>query len=143
MRPLRIQRRRNMGWRMPENTVCVDRSTGFGNPFPVIKCHPASCGIQSGIWQVGTWDGPEMWFSHSAHGAQELSVEAYKFWVDQLKQETLRERARLALRGKNISCWCRLCARHKDGRPFDEPCDDCAPCHVDILGPIANAGEMS
>ena len=44
------------------------------------------------------------------------------------------------LRGKNLACWCRLCARHvATGRPFDEPCPDCAPCHVDVLGDLTNA----
>ena len=33
--PARIQLRRAKGWRMPENTVKVDRSTPWGNPFKV------------------------------------------------------------------------------------------------------------
>src|SRR5262245_23506598 len=31
--PQRIQLRRSQGWRMPTNTVKVDRATRFGNPF--------------------------------------------------------------------------------------------------------------
>ncbi len=31
--PKRIQRRRTKGWRLPENTVIVDRTSRFGNPF--------------------------------------------------------------------------------------------------------------
>ena len=31
--PERIQLRRTKGWRMPANTVKVDRSTKWGNPF--------------------------------------------------------------------------------------------------------------
>ena len=31
--PTRIQLRRTKGWRMPENTVKVDRTTRWGNPF--------------------------------------------------------------------------------------------------------------
>ena len=31
--PQRIQLRRTKGWRMPPNTVKVDRTTLFGNPF--------------------------------------------------------------------------------------------------------------
>ena len=34
-RPRRIQLSRAKGWRMPENTVKVDRSTKWGNPYPV------------------------------------------------------------------------------------------------------------
>jgi hypothetical protein len=32
-KPIRVQRKRTKGWRMPENTKCVDRSTKWGNPF--------------------------------------------------------------------------------------------------------------
>lgn len=43
------------------------------------------------------------------------------------------------LRDKDLACWCRLCDRHRDGRPMDEePCDDCAPCHADVLLEMAN-----
>ena len=34
-RPQRIQRKRTKGWRMPPNTVCVDRPSKWGNPFRV------------------------------------------------------------------------------------------------------------
>lgn len=33
MTPIRIQRQRTRGWRMPPNTVYVGRPTVFGNPF--------------------------------------------------------------------------------------------------------------
>jgi hypothetical protein len=36
--PVRIQRRRTKGWRMPPNTVCVTRGTQYGNPFIISKC---------------------------------------------------------------------------------------------------------
>ena len=35
MKPKRIQRRREYGWRMPPNTRCVNRGTKWGNPFVV------------------------------------------------------------------------------------------------------------
>ena len=31
--PIRIQRRRTKGWKMPPNTRCVTRPGRFGNPF--------------------------------------------------------------------------------------------------------------
>lgn len=34
-KPARIQLSRTKGWRMPDNTVKVDRSTKWGNPYPV------------------------------------------------------------------------------------------------------------
>lgn len=33
--PVRLQLSRAKGWRMPENTLKVDRSTKWGNPYPV------------------------------------------------------------------------------------------------------------
>ena len=33
--PIRIQRKRQRGWRKPDNTKCVDRGTPWGNPFKV------------------------------------------------------------------------------------------------------------
>jgi hypothetical protein len=35
MMPIRIQRRRVKGWRMPENTIYVGRGTRWGNPFTI------------------------------------------------------------------------------------------------------------
>lgn len=35
MKPIRIQRKRTKGWKKPSNTVCVDRSSRWGNPFKV------------------------------------------------------------------------------------------------------------
>lgn len=42
------------------------------------------------------------------------------------------------LRGKSLACWCRLCPAHAAGKPFDVDCSDCAPCHADTLGWVAN-----
>lgn len=39
----------------------------------------------------------------------------------------------------NLSCWCKLCERHKDGKPLNKDCKDCAPCHVDVIGRILYA----
>ena len=35
--PIRIQRKRTKGWRMPPNTVYVGRPTKWGNPFKTVK----------------------------------------------------------------------------------------------------------
>ncbi len=45
----------------------------------------------------------------------------------------------LTLRAHNLAYWCHLCAKHAaTGKPLDEACPDCAPCHVDVLGELAN-----
>lgn len=33
--PKRVQRKREKGWKMPENTVYVGRPTKWGNPYPI------------------------------------------------------------------------------------------------------------
>ena len=38
MKPIRVQRRRTKGFKLPENTVCVNRGTRWGNPF-IIGTH--------------------------------------------------------------------------------------------------------
>lgn len=39
--PIRIQRQRIKGWKMPENTVYVGRASRWGNPFRVSKAYTA------------------------------------------------------------------------------------------------------
>jgi hypothetical protein len=46
---------------------------------------------------------------------------------------------RKILRGANLACFCPLCPKHQDGRPWNEPCPDCPPCHADVLLEIANS----
>ena len=108
---------------MPENTVCVDRTTGYGNPFPVIKETVIVSTGNTPTWCVGTWTGPAMWFLPSRAEAQVRSVDAYRAWLNMPPQSNLRERAKLALRGKNLACWC----------PLDQP------CHADVLIDLANS----
>jgi hypothetical protein len=68
------------------------------------------------------------------------AVEAYRDWSASWKSPNGLHGALGELRGKNLACWCRLCAKHAaTGKPLDQPCADCAPCHIDVLGPLANA----
>ncbi len=121
--PRRIQLSRAKGWRMPENTVKVDRATGFGNPFPVSKAREIHAGGIRTRWAVGSWSGPAMWFVDDKQQAQEMSAKAFRAWLDQPPQSGLKQRAVMQLRGKNLACWCAL----------DQP------CHADVLLEMANA----
>lgn len=117
--PQRIQLSRKKGWRMPENTVKVDRSTKWGNPFVI-------CSDK----------GPT-----GEHYAQDPATAVYLFKDMLLKegswspipvplwpkrkipaQWTTVEDVRRELRGKNLACWC------KPGEP----------CHADVLLALAN-----
>lgn len=117
MTPLRIQLRRAKGWRMPANTVKVDRSTPFGNPFVVGR--------------DGTAGGCVELYRYLLSGLICLSRTPE---VDEQRaaRKHLAERA-AELEGRNLACWCRLCAHHKAGKPLAEKCADCAPCHVDVI----------
>jgi hypothetical protein len=92
MTPKRIVLSRRKGWRMPANTVKIDRSTKWGNPFVI-----------------------------GNDGTRAECIELYKRFVAgkeaTKRKEVLAARELVAvgareLRGKNLACWC----------PMDEPC---------------------
>lgn len=84
-RPVRVQLRRTKGWRMPENTAKVDRTTKWGNPFVVGK-------------PGGAYTAKVMNLRH----AWQLFACSAPF------NERLVAAARAELRGKNLACWCPL-----------------------------------
>jgi len=77
---------------MPANTVKVDRTTRWGNPFRVGQCGP--------------------------FGRQPIDAEgAVGFFSDMLRDDQMRATARYPfdlrpLSGKNLACWC----------PIGSPC---------------------
>jgi hypothetical protein len=110
--PVRIQRKRTKGWRMPANTVYVGRGA---------SAHGRSCG------RFGNPLRPGMWNGYSATDA----VRDYRQWINREpgvrsfdgafgKPPSAAEIE--TLRGKNLACWCEL----------DQP------CHADVLLEIAN-----
>lgn len=78
-RPRRIQLRRAKGWRMPPNTVKVDRATKWGNPFVIGK--------------AGVADRAEAWELYRSTACDDAELVAA---------------ARAELRGRNLACWCPL-----------------------------------
>jgi hypothetical protein len=92
--PFRVQLSRKRGWCIPENTVKVDRSTKWGNPFrPNRSRDKAYCAKL---------------FEYLAGG--------YFCLCDDPDPEVQRAYLRMAkenigqLRGKNLACWCPLSA---------------------------------
>jgi hypothetical protein len=88
--PVRVQLSRRKGWRMPPNTVKVDRTTKWGNPFRVgdrVHRGPAFSGRDELIEDAA--DACRLFRAHmfNLRSAQELI---------------------LPLRGKNLACWCPL-----------------------------------
>lgn len=111
--PVRIQRSRAKGWKMPANTVYVGRPTTWGNPW---KVGLVACGCRS----AGEC-------SHNTFRC-ETAAEAVAMYRTRIERgKHLAPAARELLRGKNLCCWCRL----------DQA------CHADVLLEIANAPEAA
>lgn len=92
--PIRIQRRRTKGWRMPGGAVYVGRGTKWGNPFRVGRPGPDDC----------------MVCDNSGEAALMYRSEIVSFgggFVGVTEEDIRRD-----LRGKDLVCWC----------PLDRPC---------------------
>ena len=76
--PIGVQRKRTKGSKLPPNTVCVDRSTPWGNEFG---------------WQLRG----KLW-----------AFTQHRRWIFFKAQAGFRERIKRELRGKNLACYCRL-----------------------------------
>lgn len=83
--PVRIQRKRSKGWKLPANTKCVTRPGPWGNPFKVSP------------------DGDIM---KMEVGSAEQAVDLYEGLV--ARDPKLRELIRTSLRGFNLACYCPL-----------------------------------
>ena len=111
-KPKRIQLKRVKGWRMPPNTVKVDRSTKWGNPWTVAT---VICGCRS----VGECNHGVFTCESAAE-----AVDIFRANREHLAQLFPERSAALLepLRGKNLACWC----------------PPGGPCHADVLLELAN-----
>lgn len=82
--PLRIQRKRTRGWRMPDGAVYVGRPTRWGNPFE-------------------TADEFRLWMQHNI--SFEIEYRDFMRLVP-IRQEI--EAGLAELRGRQLACWCPL-----------------------------------
>jgi hypothetical protein len=136
-RPVRIHLSRRKGfdlraWSREVNGLDVvncARPGKWGNPFY------EGCGLGYGAFAA---DGS---MTRADVRLATTQVRWFRHHMEDMQRQPAEYEAYLTpLRGKNLACWCLLCGRHfVTGRPFDEPCPDCAPCHVDVLGELANA----
>lgn len=109
--PKRIQLSRKRGWRMPENTVKVDRSSKWGNPFTIAAAREAG-------------------YKGTDADLRLFSVTTFRAWLARQYSPDCREEQRAyilahidQLRGLDLVCWC----------PLDQS------CHADVLLQLANA----
>lgn len=84
MKPIGIQRKRTKGWLMPPNTVCVDRSTMYGNPYKTAKEYED--------WLMAHYNNDKTNYYHNKFIHKRNSI-----------LTSLSE-----LRNKNLACWCPL-----------------------------------
>lgn len=135
--PVRLQRKRTKGYRLPPDAVYVGRPTKWGNPFEAYKC--PCCGY----WDVRDDNGmtylvrhdyvrqPHVRADRSTWTTQrEAIVKSVQLYGDEATYwlggwETTRPDLHAALtelRGRDLACWCPLSA----------------PCHGDVLLELAN-----
>ena len=92
-KPIRVQLSREKGWRMPPNTVKVDRATGYGNPFV-----------------VGEFPALTYWaYCNDRVETPEQAVSLFRSLL--IKQAAVHDSTVdmiVELRGKNLACWCAL-----------------------------------
>jgi hypothetical protein len=117
-KPVRIQRKRTKGWKMPPNTVYVGRPTRWGNPFDWSEARDEfGCSeVEAKQWAKQTYcemctlvlgDNPNRFTS--IEGCEE--------------QQRFIKTNLSSLAGKNLACFCKL----------DQS------CHADVLLELANS----
>lgn len=109
--PQRIQLKRTKDWKMPANTIKVDRSTRWGNPFKIKRLGD-------------NWN----WMYEVIHRMFDNKNDAASYALTEFREyieSAIRQNPKLLepLRGKNLACWCKLGEL----------------CHADILLELANA----
>ncbi len=120
-KPVRVQRKRTKGWRMPENTMCVTRPSKYGNPFhpPIVNDVRLSMKLFRNTAQ-GIWDGGIINGFNEYNGKK--IYEAHLAWTARFGKGHVLEHIHYDLRGRNLACFC----------PLDQP------CHADVLLELAN-----
>jgi len=111
--PKRVQLSLATGWSMPPNTVAVDRTTKWGNPFVAgrdgtqaecVEAFGFLAGEEASIALLACMPVPAGGLDAAAQRLAELGQNPEP------------------LRGKHLACWCRLNQ----------------PCHADVLLRLAN-----
>ena len=109
-KPQRVQLKRQRGWKMPPNTVKVDRSTIYGNPFSAEQFGRETAVALHRGWLSGVMTDAQIAARFHGAIAKHLTERRHEVMASLGK-----------LRGKNLGCWCP-----------DEP------CHATLLLELAN-----
>ncbi len=116
MSPVRVQRKRVKGWRMPEGAVYVGRGSKWGNPYKVVpQFKNGPFDVYVGDWFCGQSTGRE--------SANLMAVNKYLHARENYHHNIPTDAVIHAeLRGKDLACWC----------------PPGMPCHADVLLELAN-----
>lgn len=126
--PVRIQRRRTAGSKMPEGAIYVGRPSRWGNPFRIYHGHS----LIGPKWDVAraSWrhiPADECIWGYITTSSGLDVVAAVSSYRDLMAVRRRDEPDRLdewlaPLRGRDLACWC----------PIDQP------CHADVLLELTN-----
>lgn len=94
--PIRIQRKRERGWRLPPNTICVTRPGPFSNPYKIGDRFPEHLSIYK-WYGTGEITRDNCLLAFASYAEDRLLKEPE--WLDPLLES-------------DIACWCKV----------DEPC---------------------
>lgn len=119
--PLRIQRHRTLGWRLPENARCVTRPGRWGNPYEVhifgrLLVRKLFFNSLAGIWDPNI-------VAEESRGIQKKAYDRHKAFIRRFGKIHPMDAARTELRGKKLACFCPM---------------DAEWCHADDLCEVAN-----
>ncbi len=121
--PKRVQRKRTKGYKLPENTKCVNRGTKWGNPIKLmgdqiyIDASYRRKILDKWVWhRLGDIDDVIFLYQKLWDGTK-FQNQDLQYWADKFKELDLEE-----LKGKNLACFCSLDKK----------------CHADKLIELAN-----
>ena len=121
--PIRVQRKRVKGYRMPENTKSVTRPGKFGNPYKI--------GMHN-IFDIKDTTGKslkdyliEKNGENKYHTVEDVLL-AYRQKIN--GSQAMQSVIKYYLKGKNLACFC----------PITDEKGNYIPCHADILLEVAN-----
>lgn len=119
--PIRIQRKRVKGWKMPPNTVSVTRPGKWGNPFAVGRRYKWGGLSKGGIDALMIY--MEAYIPDDRFTTIQTTEQAIEWYEKYLsKRPEFVAEIKDKLRGKDLACFC----------PLDKK------CHADVLLKLAN-----
>lgn len=117
--PVRIQRKRSKGWRLPEGVVSATRPGPYGNPFRIGHWYKIGNGGNGFAW-IESYDPIE-----AERAGYTLIVDAAMAvgWFREYRRRyPMMGEDKAFIRGKDLACWCKIGT----------------PCHADVLLELAN-----